>query len=95
MACAGGAEPKRQKPLCGGDHTVTTNLHGRTPQNAGIYKVLLRDEKVFAAATQIEIRAKSMRSEISDYTAISRFSANGHCSSIHWTSQRNPAVRAI
>src|SRR5271165_1984506 len=29
------------------------------------------------------------------YSAINKFSANGHCSSIHCASQRKPAVRAI
>ena len=29
------------------------------------------------------------------YSAINRFSANGHCSSIHCASQRNPALRAV
>src|SRR3984957_11991892 len=29
------------------------------------------------------------------YSAISRFSANGHCSSIHCASQRKPAMRAM
>jgi hypothetical protein len=29
------------------------------------------------------------------YSAISRLSAKGHCSSIHCTSQRKPAMRAM